>query len=388
MKSRISAYYLLLTACAVMSSCTGTPSGKTWQDADSKALPEGNKHATRFRLVDSTNYKILEITEPWQGAAGVTHRWYLVERNRLDPKALPDDGIVLEVPVTKIVCMSATHVAMVSALGCSHAIGGVSGTGLIFDKSVRKEIDAGYIREVGYDENINRELLVEMAPDIIVAYGVGSESVSHHLKLADLGLKVMYNADYLETDPLGKAEWIKVFGALFNKSALADSIFNMAVDEYNDVMEKVKKKGSDKPLVLLGLPWKESWYISPGNSYVSKLIEDAGGEYIWSDIISDFSMPFNIENVFIRAFEADYWLNPGTADNLSDIINVDHRLSALNSFTSGRVFNNNLTVSRDGANDYWETGSVRPGLILKDMAIIFSKDLFPDDTLRFYKQLR
>ncbi|MFO7575425.1 MAG: ABC transporter substrate-binding protein [Bacteroidales bacterium] len=380
--------YLCLAACIAICSCNGKTSGRQTHVAGNEGLPGRNHYATHFKLTDSADYTILEIIEPWQGASGVIQKWYLIEEDISGFTAPKDDGAILQIPVRSIVCMSATHVAMVSALGMEDALCGVSGTGLIFDQSVRNSIASGHIREVGYDENMNRELLVEMAPDLIIAYGIGSGSVSHHVKLAELGLKVMYNADYLENDPLGKAEWIRVFGVLLGKRALADSIFVSSEEEYISIKETVLGKNAGKPHVMMGLPWKESWYISPGNSYISKLIEDAGGSYLWNDLRSDFSMPFNLENVYVRAVNADYWLNPGTATHFSDIISTDHRLSSLKAFSEKRIYNNNLMVNLSGANDYWETGSLRPGLILKDMAMIFNKDLFPGDTLRFFRQLQ
>lgn len=380
--------YICLAACLAIWSCSEKPSGRQHHITGNYRLPEGNRYATHFKIADSADYTILEIIEPWQGAAGVIHKWYLIDEDSSGLTESTDNTAILKVPVKKVVCMSATHVAMVSALGMEDALYGVSGTGLIFDKSVGEAIASGSISEVGYDENINRELLVEMSPDLIIAYGIGSESVSHHVKLAELGLKVMYNADYLENDPLGKAEWIRVFGLLLGKRAMADSIFFSSVEEYLSVKETVQENNADKPKVMLGLPWKESWYISPGNSYVSKLIEDAGGIYLWNDLRSDFSMPFNLENVYVRAVNADYWLNPGTANNLSDIVSIDHRLSSMKPFSTKRIYNNNMMVTPSGANDYWETGSFRPGLILKDMAMIFNKGLFPGDTLRFFRQLQ
>ena len=66
-------------------------------------------------------------------------------------------------------------------------------------------------------------------------YGVGSESSGYVGKIEELGIKVIYNADYLETDPLGKAEWIKLFGALYCREKMADSIFNAEVEAYNNL---------------------------------------------------------------------------------------------------------------------------------------------------------
>ena len=197
-------------------------------------------------------------------------------------------------------------VSMISALGEENTISGVSGTGFVFSGSVIKNIEKGLIEDVGYDANLNKELILKISPDLIMMYGIGSESAGYVGKIKELGVKVVFNADYLETDPLSKAEWIKLFGALYCKESLADSIYNSEVVTYNNMKSFIKKNISDRPKVLLGLPFKDTWYVSPGNSFISKLITDAGGNYLWQNTESSISMPFGIENVYLSALTADY----------------------------------------------------------------------------------
>ena len=142
---------------------------------------------------------------------------------------------VIMVPVQKIVCMSTTHVAMISALGEENSIAGMSGTGFIYSGELKSRAEEGLIKDVGYEANLNKELILKIMPDITMIYGVGSESSGYVGKIEELGIKVIYNADYLETDPLGKAEWIKLFGALYCRENMADSIFNAEAEAYNNL---------------------------------------------------------------------------------------------------------------------------------------------------------
>ncbi len=87
-------------------------------------------------------------------------------------------------------------------------------------------VDSGKIADVGYEDNINKELLIRISPELLITYGVGSEATGYMNKVRDLGVKVLFNADYLETDPLAKAEWIKVFGALYGCEEKAEEIFS------------------------------------------------------------------------------------------------------------------------------------------------------------------
>ena len=354
-----------------------------------KDLTVGNKNVTgaaeRFSLEKSGQHTILTIKNPWQGAANVNQVCYLVKRGEKLPDGA-DSTSVIFVPIRKIICTSTTHVAMISALGKENTISGMSGLKYLYDSKVRLIAEDGGIAEVGYDSNLNKELIVEMDPDLVMLYGIGSESAAIVGKLRELGIKVLFNADYLEAKPLQKAEWIKVFGALYCLEGKADSIFNAECNSYNAIKTLVKKTAS-KPKVLLGLPFRDTWYISPGNSFISNLISDSGGEYMWQSIESDVSMPLGIEAVYHKALDAEFWLNIGSAKNKDEITSLDPRLGKLPCFIKGNMFNNNKRISATGGNDYWESGSAFPHLVLKDIASILHPELFRHDDLYYYRKL-
>ncbi len=283
--------------------------------------------------------------------------------------------------------MSTTHLAMISALHEENTIAGVSGTDFIYSPALNSRVDKGLIMDVGYEANLNKELILKIKPDLIMIYGIGSESAGYVGKLKELGTKVIINADYLETDPLGRAEWIKLFGALFCRENSADSIFNSEVAEYDKLKSFVNNSIITRPKVMLGLPFKDTWYISPGNSFISKLIEDAGGDYLWKDTESSVSMPYGLENVYLRAMKADVWLNIGSVNSRNEISYVDQRLSDLPCFKNDSLFNNNKRITFKGGNDFWESGSLYPHLLLKDLATIFHPELFSDHELTYYRKI-
>lgn len=349
--------------------------------------PENNYlPSKKFIIEKKDDHTILRIINPWQGAENITLEYYLVERGK-EPPAGVDSLQVIFVPVRKIICMSTTHVAMISALGEENSISGISGTGLIYSGNVRKRIENGLVKEVGYEASLNNELILKISPDVIVMYGIGSESSGYVNRIRELGIKVLFDADYLETDPLGKAEWLKVFGAIYRKEKLADSLFARESEAYNRMKEYIGRNVKSRPKVLLGLPYKDTWYISPGNSYISRLISDAGGNYLWSDSGSDVSMPLGLENVYLRALEADYWLNIGNITLKEEIKSVDPRLTELPCYKTGNLYNNNNRSNISGGNDYWESGTIYPHLVLKDIAMILHPELFNDGKLFFYRKI-
>lgn len=283
--------------------------------------------------------------------------------------------------------MSTTHVAMVHALGQEKTIVAVSGADLIYNEDISDRIRKGRINDIGYDSGLNSELIINSSPDLVMIYGIGSESAGYTARINDLGTKVMYNADYLETDPLGKAEWIKVFGAIFSMEEKADSIFNGISKSYISLKNIIHGEIDTKPVVLLGMPFRDTWYISPGNSYISQLISDAGGSYLWENTESSFSMPYSLESVFIRALKADIWLNTGSLTSKRDIILLDPRLGSLPPFINDKLYNNDRRLNGSGGNDYWESGCINPQIILKDIAAILHPGIFPGYQPVYYRKV-
>jgi len=344
------------------------------------------ERAERFTLEKKDGWTEVKIINPWQGATDVSQIYYLVKRGSELPAGL-DSGAVIFVPLKKIICMSTTHLAMISAIGEGKSIVGVSGTNFIYSPELNKNVERGFIADVGYEANLNKELILKISPDLIMIYGIGSESAGYMGKIKELGTKIIINADYLETDPLSRAEWIKLFGALYCKESLADSIYKSEVAEYGKLKSYIDQNTSNKPKVLLGLPFKDTWYISPGNSFIGKLISDAGGDYLWMNTKSSMSMPYGIESVYLQGMKADFWLNIGSVTSKNEISNVDQRLDDLPCFKKDDLFNNNKRVTENGGNDFWESGSLHPHLLLKDIATILHPEIFSEHELTFYRKI-
>jgi iron complex transport system substrate-binding protein len=375
---------IIIVLAVLAISCQGSRTNidNDKQDSDNQIV----KNAKGFSISRNENYSRLTVMDPWQGAEGIKLVYYLVKRDSPVPPEI-SAGKIIFVPVRSIVCMSTTHVGMIDALGEIKSITGISTAGYAYSDEITSRVKAGAISEVGYETSLNHELIIKLSPDLVMMYGIGSESSGHVNKLNELGINIMFNGDYLETDPLAKTEWIKMFGALYCKEEMADSIFNKELNDYNSIRDYVKENTGSKPVVLLGLPFKDTWFISPGNSFVSKLIEDAGGSYLWRNTTSSVSMPYGIENVYIAAMNADYWLNIGTVMNSGEISLVDKRLADLKCYRNGNLFNNNKRITESGGNDYWESGALRPHLIIKDVASILHPGLFPEHSLYYYRKI-
>ncbi|MCX6257303.1 MAG: ABC transporter substrate-binding protein [Bacteroidia bacterium] len=342
-------------------------------------------YARGFDISYQKGYRIVSVYNPWQGATDVIERYYLVDKNSSIPDNLKNKTVI-GTPVSRVVCLSTTHIALVDFIGKTNTIVGISGGSFVNNEKLRKLINEKKIADVGYDKNLNIELLISLHPDLVVAYGVESNITGILSRLRDLGIPVVINAEYLEETPLGKAEWVKFIAAFYNEEALAEKKFVQIRDDYLKLTEMAAKVIS-KPKVLTGLPWNNTWYVPGGRSYAAQLISDAGGTYLWNEDQSRESIALSIESAYEKGKYADVWINNGDANSLRDILNNDERLSMLPAFKNAALYNNNARLNIAGGNDYWESGIVSPQVILKDLIAIFHPTLFPGYHLIYYKKL-
>lgn len=283
----------------------------------------------------------------------------------------------------KIICLSTTHLPFLKALDKQECIVGISSPGQVYSDIIKKNNPV----DVGYEPNLDFEAIIALQPDLVLAYSIQGESASHIRKLQQLEIPVLLINEYLEPHPLGRAEWIKVFGVLFHEEQKADSIFLAIENKYLHIKENSRKKET-RPGILIGLPFKGTWHMPGGDSYFSTLIEDAGGNYLFKHLSSkNESVIVSFEEVLKKKDNADIWINTGTAKNLNDIIQFDPRLSHLKPIKTGDVFNNNARLSDQGGNDFWESGILQPHIILKDLYHIFHQgdSSMIEDSLYYYK---
>ncbi|HNX67207.1 MAG TPA: ABC transporter substrate-binding protein, partial [Bacteroidales bacterium] len=182
-------------------------------------------------------------------------------------------------------------------------------------------------------------------------------------------------------------EWIKVFGALFDRKKMADSIYETICNNYKRVRDTVLAHTANKPVVLLGGPWENIWYVAPSGTYVTRLLSDAGADYLFADLKAEHAQPLSVEAVFVRAENAGIWLNPGAARSLEELYGYDYRLKNLPACKSGQVYSFNKRVTDAGGNDYWESAVIHPDIVLRDMASLFHPGLYPGYEMKYCRKI-
>lgn len=343
------------------------------------------RYAKGFSINRIGNIRIVRVFNPWEGANGVEYKYILVPKGSVVPDSLKKFPVI-ETPIKRIVCLSTTHIALLSFLDQRNTLVGAASPGYISDSIVRTMVSQKKVMDVGFDQALNYEVIVALKPDIILAYGIQGETATQYKRLENLGIKVVLDGDYLEETPLAKLEWVKFLAAFYDLSDSATARFNTIEQEYKRLIS-ICVTVKNKPKVLCGLPWKGAWYVPGGESYLAKMITDAGGDYLWNDIKQRESIPLNFEKVIERASIADIWINTGTSNSLEDILKEDKRLQSVKPFRNAQIFNNNALTCPTGGNDFWESGIVKPHIILKDLIKIFHPELLPEHSLVYYKKL-
>lgn len=364
-------------------SCGGNGISSVSTYADSIYLPE---YASGFRILgdEGRSSVIIESVNPWQGADSVVTSLFIARDGEEPPQGF--EGQVIEGDARRIVAMSSTHIAMLDVIGETARVVGVSGMDFISNDAVRSRRDS--IGDVGYDGNVNYELLLSLQPDIILLYGTNGAS-GMEPKLKELGIPYVYIGEYLEDSALGKAEWIVAVAEIVGKRDEGIKAFSAIPERYNAIREKAADclKHSSRPKVMINLPYGDSWFMAPTGSYLVRLIEDAGGDYIYKKNNSNESRPIDLEEAFMLVSASDKWINVGQTRSLDELRKNYPKFAATKPVLSGEVYNTTGRVAANGANDYWERGVVEPDVVLRDMVMIFHPEL-ADSDLVYYEKLK
>ncbi|CAH8290271.1 iron complex transport system substrate-binding protein [Mariniflexile fucanivorans] len=345
------------------------------------------KYAKGFTVEDFGTYKVLEIISPWP-KADKTYRFALLNKDYdadFWSKEQKDYDETLEIPIKKSVVTSTTHIPALELLDVEQTLLGFPGTEYISSKKTRKRIDDGFIRELGKNEGINTEVLLELEPDVVIGFGVdGNNRTFETIKKS--GIPVIFNGDWVEESPLAKAEWIKFFGVLFNKEKEADSIFNTIEKEYLEA-KALAKKVNYQPTILSGAMHNDIWFLPNGTSTEAQLLKDANTNYLWKDSKGTGSLSLNFESVYSKAKDADIWLSPSNYISKEALRNANSHHAMFNAFKNNHIYSSINTTGTSGGILYFEMGVARPDLVLKDLIKICHPELLKNYDLYFFKKL-
>jgi iron complex transport system substrate-binding protein len=337
--------------------------------------------ALRFQFRCGSGRLTITMKEPWRNA-GQAFTYVLVPGS----EALPppkDDTTWLHPQPNRIAALIGAQIGFLDALGDINRVAAISKKAYVFHPILREKMAMGTLMEVGDIGQAQAEALAQGGIQAIWHAGNGGDALNSSLRWHRLGVTLVQGGEWMEPHPLGRAEWIKFYAALLDKSSLAESLFVRIEQAYVKKRDSLQASGTG-PTALIGGPWQGIWHVPGGRSYPAQLARDAGLRYLWSDDSSEGSLPLSPEIVLSRGQTADLWLNPGDVPDIATLLRQDGRYSRLAAVRARRVYNSDKRLAAEGGNDYWESGVVHPEWLLQDLASLASGDT---SELRYWRRL-
>jgi len=341
------------------------------------------KYASGLAIYEYDGYSVVKVTNPWPDA-NKDFTYVLKEKNAVVPDSL-QQHLSIQVPLQSIVVTSTTNVPFLEMLGVENKLVGFPHTDYISSEKTRALIDKGSVKNVGQNEKLNMEQLIELAPELIVTFGVDNNNPMIQ-NLEKSGLKVMIQGDWMEQSPLGKAEWIKLYAALFGKQKEAKKLFDDIVNDYNQTLESVKNTKTETT-VLYGSMYQDQWFVAKGDSWVAQFLRDAKADYLWKDVKGTGSLGLSFEDILDKAKNAGCWIAAGPYKTLSELEKSNPHYSQFDAFKKKNVYTFEAKLGATGGTVYYELAPSRPDLVLKDYIKIFHPKLLPEYTLTFAQKL-
>ncbi|WP_420593301.1 ABC transporter substrate-binding protein [Robiginitalea biformata] len=335
---------------------------------------------------DASGVTYLTVSDPWPEASR-EYKYALVPRGKLAAITLPADTFdaIIPVPVERLVLTSTTHVPSLVALRATESLVGFPGLDYISSPEVRQRIDAGAVRELGANEQLNTELVLEAAPEVVVGFGI-SDAPGSYRGVREAGIPVIYNGDWMETNPLGKAEWIKFFGLLLGSLPEAQQYFEEVEAAYQEARE-LAAKASTRPTVLSGALYRDVWYLPGGESWAAAFLEDAHAEYLYADTPGSGSLSLSLEAVLEKGVDAEFWISPSQYTSYSEMASDNPHYEQFRAFRERRIFGYASNRGSGGGLLYFEIGPNRPDWVLKDLIHHLHPGLLPGYEPVFFKPL-
>jgi len=291
------------------------------------------------------------------------------------------EGVLnIKIPIKTIACLSTTYLPYIDRLGMIQTVKGMANAQFARNENLKKQLANGTTSSISATAEIDLEKVIEIDPELLMVYPFNSPD---YKRLTDLGVNLFYNTEYKEAHPLGQAEWIKLFGLLYNREAEASTIFNTIKESYLELQQLANDVNKVK--VLSGAIFNGTWRTPGSNSMGAKLFEDAGGKLIWEDGKSgSYSMDIEVAiedaekadvMVLVSPFEGKY--------NMEYLVQENAKYELFKPFSDHHVVHCNTAKV-----NYFEDALLEPDLVLKDLLYLFHSELLPDHKLKYFRHLK
>ena len=370
-------YIKLFLLAVLFSACGGAKKSAPQQtEGDIVAF----KYATQISVEKFDGYSVATIKNPWKEGM-VLHRYVLVPSDQEIPNHIPS-GTIVRTPLKRAVMFTTVHCAMLMEFGKQDCISGVADLKYIKIPWIQEQVAKGRISDVGDGMSPVIEKIIDEHPDALFLSPF--ENSGGYGKLDEINIPIIECADYMESSPLARAEWLRFYGMLFGCEERADLLFQSVDNSYHQ-LKTLAAKAKTSPSVLIDKVTGSVWYVPGGKSTMGQLIKDANARYAWAadEHSGSISLPF--ETVLERAGDADVWFFRYSGDH---DITYDELLSEHHGYNQFRAFKNQAAYGCDVERSlFYEESPFHPERLLGDFIQILHPELDTMASLRYFKKV-
>lgn len=369
-------FLFLLIIALMLVACGGSCSSSVQESGDSIVF----KYAQLIHIEECDGYRVVRVDNPWRPGK-VLHRYVLLPANQAPPQGLPE-GTVVRIPLQRSVIFTSVHAALVGQLGAERRVAGVADLKYMKIPYVQQGVVSGEIVDCGDGMSPFIEKIIDVGADGILLSPF--ENSGGYGRLEEVDIPLIECAEYMESSPLGRAEWMRFYGMLFGAEREADSLFAVVDSSYQQLC-RLASTSTTRPSVLVDKQVGSVWYVPGGCSTIGQMLADAQCNYPFATDTHSGSLPLPFETVLEKAGDAEVWLFRYDSDfpiTLSRLLAEQRGYSQLQALGTGEVYGCNVRTSL-----FYEQSPFRPDLLLQDFIQIFHPDLQLSESLRYYRKL-
>lgn len=348
----------IIALSILLAACSPVSEQQTW-GLSTNSL----KYSSLLTIARTDSFTLVTVKDAWNPEHEL-HRYVLVPEQSQLPTQRPE-GTLLRTPLRRAVMHNAVHAALVAELGCATGIAGICDVDYVQMPELQQRLDLGVIADAGSSVQSDVERYISLRADAVFTSPL--EHANYGV-LEKVGIPIVECADYMETSALGRAEWMRFFGLLFDCEPLADSLF-AAVEMRYIALRDSAQQTHQRPRLMVGLINGAAWNMPAGGSYLGRLYTDAGATYILADNTRSGSVPLGIESVVERAAEADIWLIKQARSHALTYNELRREHASYATFRPWQqrkiFFCNTLTT------DYYERTPFHPDVLLRELFYLF-----------------
>ncbi len=368
----ISVLFLLLVA--IMCSCTPSPIVKESDSVDTL------QYAKWLKIEQCEGYSLVTVVNPWQPALPL-QRYVLVSRSVPVPASLPE-ATVVRTPIERAIMHNSVHAKVVYDLGAGAQVVGLCDVDYVMSDTLRAALRDTLLYDAGSSINFNMERCVSLHSDAVFVSPLQDVSLD---PLRAVGIPVVACADYMEAHPLGRAEWIKFFGLLFDCRQRADSLFAHVEREYLSLVAQASQS-EGRPRLMVDFPKGGTWYVPGGESYLGRLFADAGADYAFAQDTHSGSIALSRERGLMEARKADVWLIKQAmpvSPTYASLLREEALLSDFRPWKERRIYVCNTLHS-----DFFERIPFQPHVLLSELVNLFRQDSLEIADSAYYQPIQ